>query len=252
MLLAVDIGNSNIALGLFKGKRLVRKLRIPTRDKAAARKIKRAFAIYKVDATVVCSVVPEAEKRLAVILRRLFKVKPLILGRDLKVPIRNLYKEPGQVGQDRLVNAYAGRALYKTPLIIIDFGTAITFDVVSKNGAYLGGIIAPGIELSLNALAERTALLPKISLRKVPAVLGRTTSESMASGAYYGSTFICDGLVKKLRQSLGLHFNVLATGGNARLIAVHSSAVRKIDEDLTLKGINMAFLQKMRKIKEST
>ncbi|MBL7070947.1 MAG: type III pantothenate kinase [Candidatus Omnitrophica bacterium] len=248
MLLAIDIGNSNITLGVFKDKQLVKKSRIPTYDKALARKIKKAFARYKVGAILICSVVPKAEKALTGILKRIFKIKPLIMGKDIRVPIRNLYKRPEQVGQDRLINAYAGCVIYKAPLIIVDFGTAVTFDVVSKSGAYAGGIIAPGIELSLNSLAEKTALLPKITLKKIPAVLGKTTSESMASGIYYGCALLCDGLVKKLQNKFKYKFKVIATGGNARLIAKHSIAIRKVDEDLTLKGVKLAYLEKMKKI----
>jgi len=252
MLLAVDIGNTNITFGLFKDERLVKKLRIPTYDKAIVQKIKRAFAKYKVDAILICSVVPKAERKLSAILRKLFKVKPLILGKDADVPIRNLYRKPSQVGQDRLVNAYAGCVLYKAPLVIVDFGTAMTFDVVSKSGAYLGGIIAPGIELSLNALAEKAALLPRITLKKTPAVLGKTTSESMASGIYYGFALMCDGLIKKLQKGSLHRSNVVATGGNARLIAKYSTAIRRIDDDLTLKGVNLAYNQKMKKKQKNT
>ena len=186
---------------------------------------------------------PKVERHLVPILQRLFKVKPLILGKDIKVPIKNLYRKPKQVGQDRLVNAYAAHALHKTPLIIIDFGTAVTFDVVSRQGAYLGGIITPGIELSLNALSEKAALLPKIELRGklkgVTSVLGRTTSESMASGIFHGFASMCDGLVARLKKKFGLKLNVIATGGGAHLVSRFSASIKRFDDNLTLKGINL-------------
>lgn len=245
MLLAIDIGNTNITLGLFKGKRLVKKASLPTCEKGFDRKIKRAFYNYDVKAIVICSVVPKVERFLDRILKRLFKIKPLVLGKDIKTPIRNLYKKPKQVGQDRLVNAFAGCTFYKAPLIIIDFGTAVTFDVVSKRGAYLGGIIVPGIELSLNALSEKAALLPKVKLRSrfksAPSILGKTTSESMLSGIFHGYASMCDGLVANLKKRFGFKFNVIATGGNAHLISQYSTSIKKSDDNLTLKGINLIF-----------
>ncbi len=243
MLLAIDIGNSNITFGLFKRKKLLKKLNLSTSDvgetKRLTRKLKKTFSHYSIEKILICSVVPGVERQLAGMLRRLFKRKPLVLGKDIKVPIKNLYKKPRQVGQDRLVNAYAGCRLYKAPLIIIDFGTAVTFDVVSKRGAYLGGIIVPGIELALGALAEKAALLPKIKLKKAPYIIGRSTAESMRSGIFNGYGAMCDGLVTRLRKKFGLKFNVVATGGNARLISKYSSSMKKLDDNLILKGLNL-------------
>jgi type III pantothenate kinase len=244
MLLAIDIGNTNITFGLFKGRRLLERIALPTGGKGLTQKLKKTFSSYKIENIVICSVAPKAEKALARILKKLFKIKPIILGKDIKVPIKNLYKKPSQVGQDRLVNAYAGRVLYKAPLIIIDFGTAVTFDVVSKNGAYLGGIIVPGVELALNALAEKTALLPRIKLKRAPSVLGKTTSDSIASGIIYGYAAMCDGLASRLRNRFGFKFKVITTGGNARLMSQYSSSIKKIDDNLTLKGINLIFEKK--------
>lgn len=248
MLLAVDIGNTNVTFGLFKGRRLIKRRSVPTRELVDENRDRYLFVCPYLETIVICSVVPRVEQLLVPILQRLFKKKPVVLGKDIKVPIKNLYRKPGQVGQDRLVNAYAGYTLYKAPIIIVDFGTAVTFDVVSKTGAYLGGIIAPGIELSLNALSEKTALLPKIKLKRVSSVLGKTTAHSMASGILYGFASMCDGLVARLNKKLGLKFNVIATGGNAHLISKYSSSIRRLDENLTLKGINLIF----QKIKKNT
>lgn len=246
MLIAVDIGNSNITFGLFRGKRLVKNMRFHTdkvSTKEAIRKIKDAFSKYDIGTIVICSVVPKAECILEEALKKMFDLKPLVLGRDIKVPIKNLYRKPSQVGQDRLVNAYAGRTLYGAPLIVVDFGTAVTFDVVSKEGSYLGGFIAPGIELSMNALAEKTALLPKIKPSSAtPSIPGKSTSESMAGGIFYGFASMCDGLINKLNKRFKRRFKVIATGGNAHLVSRFSSAIEGLDRNLTLKGINLAYL----------
>ena len=248
MLLALDIGNTNITFGLFRGRRLIKKAQLITSSLGKygrfARKLKNSWAA-PVKAIVVCSVVPKAERTLIKVLKRTFKARVFILGKDIKVPIKNLYKNPKQVGQDRLAAAYAAYALYgnKRPLIVIDFGTAVTLDVVSKKGAYLGGLIAPGMEMSLKALSEKAALLPKVELKKPSFILGKTTKESMASGAFYGYAAMCDGLVSKLEKRFDQKFRVLATGGNAHLISPLSSSIKKVDGDLVLKGINLAFLE---------
>ena len=243
MLLAVDLGNSNITFGLFSAKKLLKKIILPIHSTCNKRKfiqeIKKVYSRFDIDTIIICSVVPKIEKVLITILKEAFKVKPLVLGKSIKVPIRNLYKKSEQVGQDRLINAYVGYAFYKTPLIIIDFGTAVTFDVVSKKGAYLGGIIAPGMEMSLNTLSEKAALLPKIKLKRPSTVLGKTTSDSMASGVFYGYAAMCDGLVARLEKKFGYKFNVVITGGNAHLIKPLTVSIKKLDEDLILKGINL-------------
>lgn len=247
MLLAIDIGNTNITFGLFSGRRLVKKGRFATSSINKygyfRRKLKNEWAGPGLKAIVICSVVPKAEKAVVKVLKQVFKVRVLILGKNIKVPIKNLYKNPRQVGQDRLVAAYAAHSLYgnKTPVIVIDFGTAVTFDVVSKKGAYLGGLIAPGMEMSLNALSEKAALLPKVELKKPSFILGKTTKDSMASGVFYGYAAMCDGLVARLEKRFGQKFYVVATGGNARRISPLSSSIDKIDENLVLKGINIAF-----------
>jgi len=245
MLLAIDIGNTNIAFGVFRGKGLIGKLNLPTvlllKGRGFGRRLKRDISSYNIQSIVIGSVVPAAQKPLMRVLRRMYKVRPLVLGKDIKVPIKNLYKRPGQVGQDRLINAYAAAAFYGAPLIIVDFGTAVTLDIISKNGAYLGGIIAPGIRLAIDALSEKTALLPKIRLDKRPPLIGKTTSMSIASGILHGYAAMCDGLIAGIRKKRGVPFKVVATGGNARLVAGCSSAIRIIEENLTLKGINLIF-----------
>lgn len=254
MLLAIDIGNTNITFGFFKGNRLLKSSRFPTSAAKGYKDFvqKEARGTAGVQAIIVCSVVPYAAKALLPLLKKYFSSAVFILGTDIKVPIKNLYKNPRQVGQDRLAAAYAACVLYaqKIPIVVIDFGTAVTFDVVSKNGAYLGGLIIPGMEMSLKALSEKAALLPEIKLAKPSFILGKTTKDSMTSGVFYGYAAMCDGLTAKLKKRFGKKIYVVATGGNACRISPLSSSIDKVDTNLVLKGINLAskrFLKKLYK-----
>ena len=247
MLLAIDIGNTNITSGLFRGSRLLFTAQTSTAAaKGYKRFVQKAAKAPEIKTIVICSVVPKATKALVPLLRESFDSAIFILGKDITVPIKNLYKNPKEVGQDRLVAAYAAYTIYHkgTPLVVIDFGTALTFDVVSKNGAYLGGLIAPGMEMALNALSEKAALLPKVRLVKPSFILGKTTKDSMASGAFYGYAAMCDGLVRRFEKRFGEKFYVVATGGNARRISPLSSSIDRVDENLVLKGINLAWGQR--------
>jgi type III pantothenate kinase len=162
-----------------------------------------------------------------------------ILGRDRVVPIKNLYRIKKEVGQDRLVNAYAAKMIYGAPAVIIDFGTAITFDILSKKGDYLGGLILPGIELSLCGLYKRTALLPKVELKEAMSIIGRDTVNSMRGGILFGFGAMSDGLVSRYKEILGKNTKVIATGGNSKLIRKYAKSIQVVDEDLTLKGLNL-------------
>jgi len=240
MLLAIDIGNTNITLGLFNGARLVRRASIPTKEKKYSLRLKRILGKDKIDDALICSVVPKATGRLVKDLRRLFFKGPYIIGKDIVVPIKNLYRNPGQVGQDRLVNAYAGAMLYGTPLIVIDFGTAVTFDVISKDRGYLGGLILPGMNLSLSALSEHTALLPRVELAKPKEFIGRDTKNSMLSGIVYGFAALTDDIISRLKKKIG-KARVIATGGDAKIVSGYAKSLSKVDTDLTLKGIALTF-----------
>ena len=143
------------------------------------------------------------------------------------------------MGQDRLVNAFAAKAIYGSPCVIIDFGTAITFDIVSKRGQYLGGLILPGIEISLASLYEKTALLPKVKLKDAPYIIGKDTKNSMRGGILFGFGAMCDGLVSRYRKILGKSTKVIATGGNASLMKKYAKSIQIVDEDLILKGLNL-------------
>jgi type III pantothenate kinase len=168
-----------------------------------------------------------------------FNIKPLVLGKDIIVPIKNLYKKPKQVGQDRLVNAYACLKLYGKPAIIVDFGTATTFDYLDKNGTYQGGLITPGIGISLQALAENTALLPKIKLKKPKGLIGKDTVESIRSGIFYSMAAVCDGIIEKIKDKYGSKVKVVATGGLSNFFSPYCKYIDIIDKDLTLKGIHL-------------
>lgn len=244
MLLAVDIGNTTIAAGLFKEKKLFKKFWLPSKASSSSiyREFKKSFNNFNikpelVKMAILSSVVPYATKTVKEILSRRFNIRTILLGRDIIVPIKNLYKKPEQVGQDRLVNAYACLKLYGAPAIIVDFGTATTFDFLDKKGAYCGGLITPGVELSLEALAQKTALLPEIELKKPRRLVGRDTVESMRSGVLYGLASMCDGIIEKIRKQCSPRARVLATGGLATFFAPYCRHIDCIDKDLTLKGL---------------
>jgi type III pantothenate kinase len=237
-ILAIDIGNTNITLGIFKGKRLVRRSRIPTSRFSRYKTDLKAFvAKWNPDGVIISSVVPEALKKLKKVLSGISKSKIRVLGEGATVPIKNLYRIKAQVGQDRLVNAFAAKVLYGTPAVVIDFGTAITFDIVSGRGGYLGGLILPGIEMSLTGLYEKTALLPKVRLAATPDIIGRDTVNSIRGGILFGFGAMCDSLILRYRKLLGKDLKVIATGGNSKLIKRYAKSIQRVDEDLTLKGL---------------
>jgi type III pantothenate kinase len=232
-ILAIDIGNTNITSAVFSGNSIISKKKIPTQCCSAYKKI----LIGGINEIIISSVVPLAMARMVCEINRVLKKKVTILGKDRMVPIKNLYKIRSEVGQDRLVNAFGARAIYGSPSVIIDFGTAITFDVVSKKGEYLGGLILPGIEMGLKSLYERTALLPKVDLKPAKSIVGRDTVNSMRGGILFGYGAMCDGLALAYRRLLGAKTKIIATGGNARIIKRYSGAIQIVDEDLTLKSL---------------
>lgn len=241
MLLAIDIGNTNISLGVFRQSRLIKRYTIPTRERHYSGKLKKIIFQNSITSAIICSVVPDATKILARYLRNLLGKEPYILGKDIRVPIKNLYRKPREVGQDRLVNAYAGLALFGAPLIIVDFGTAITFDIISGKKEYLGGLILPGLNMSLAALAEKTALLPKIKLKSPRELIGRDTKSSILSGAVYGFSALTDNIIKRIKNKFNKSMRVIATGGDINFISRHCRLFDRVDPDLTLKGLNMVY-----------
>ncbi len=250
LIIAIDVGNTNINIGVFKGSRLKLKLNIPTKSSRSIlrnklRQLLRPLKLAKtqLDMIIICSVVPAKDKLLKRELKAIFKARIVFCGKDIIVPIRNLYKRPKSVGQDRLVTAYGTKRLYGNPLIIIDFGTAVTIEAVSKNGAYLGGIITPGLRITLEALGQKTALLPNLDLsRKVTKLplIGRTTSESMYSGLFFGFSLMISALINELKKKIGKNAKVIATGGDIGNIRKFlSQDIDIIDKDLTLKALQL-------------
>ncbi|MDP3731631.1 MAG: type III pantothenate kinase [Candidatus Omnitrophota bacterium] len=240
MLLAIDIGNTNINFGIFEGSKLAKRFFIATKG-YQLKKLRNLSGKLDINDSIICSVVPAVTKILKQDLTRLLSRQPYIIGKDIKMPIKNLYRKPKQVGDDRLVNAYAGIMLYGAPLIAVDFGTAVTFDVVSKNKEYLGGMILPGLGISLDALNQRTALLPMVKLEEPREFIGRDTRSSMLSGIVYGFAALTDDLVIRIKNKIGKEAKVIGTGGNIGLIGKYCRQIDKIDKDLTLKGLNLIY-----------
>jgi type III pantothenate kinase len=248
MLLAIDIGNTAISLGVLKKGRVVKRCLTPTAGTQRQRRLRLPGVFQGIrrqypslESVIICSVVPEALKIVEPMVTRELSVRPLVVGRDIEVPIRNNYKNPRQVGQDRLVGAYAVKCLYGCPCLVIDFGTAITFDVVSREGAYEGGIILPGLRLSTEALFQRTALLPRIEEIKIPrALIGKETRESILSGIFNGYGAMCRGLIDLIVAEIGGRPKVIITGGYTHLMKKFiAKKVDHIDNDLVFKGMSL-------------
>ena len=250
MLLAVDIGNTTICLAILKGQRVVQKWYVDTvRDRrileGKLREVMKPIKGRSPEAAVICSVVPRALQVVKPILQRGLKIKATVVGEDIKVPITHRYRDPRQVGQDRLVCAYAAKVFYGLPVIVIDLGTAITLDVVSKKAEYLGGIIVPGIRLSAESLFKKTAMLPKIKIKGPQAIIGRNTEESILSGLFFGYGALCRGLIELIAQQIKGKPRVVVTGGYALLMRKYISGnIRAVDKDLVLKGIGLVWKQR--------
>ncbi|MBI3601560.1 MAG: type III pantothenate kinase [Candidatus Omnitrophica bacterium] len=244
-MLAIDIGNTTIGLEIVQNGKVLASRRMDTIHQPHTLKLllSRQFKYfskkgYDCQRVVICSVVPETTVLVERYIKKIFSIDPYVVGRDIIVPIKNCYKKPSQVGQDRLVGAYAALKLYGKPLIIVDLGTAITFDVVSKKGEYLGGAIVPGIRLSAESLFLKTALLPQIDIRTPQNPIGKTTQESILSGLFYGYGVLCQGFIDLLARQLRARPKVVMTGGHTQLMKKFvSPKIRIIDQDLVFKGL---------------
>jgi type III pantothenate kinase len=251
MLLAVDIGNTNVVLGLYEGPRLEHTLRIATVRTRTADEHSvllkqlldlRGLSPATIDAAIVASVVPPLTEVVARAIRQACGHEPLVVGGPgLKTGIRIRYDNPREVGADRIVNAVAAHERGQGSAIVVDFGTATTFDCVSADGEYLGGVIVPGVQVSLDGLLGRAAKLTRIELAEPPQVIGRNTPNAMQSGIVYGYASLIDGLVDKIVAELGFPCRVIATGGLASLIAPHARRVDEICPDLTLDGLRLIY-----------
>ena len=250
MLLGFDVGNTNIVLGVYQHKELLKHWRLSTFPYRTADEYgmllmdlfgHAGIAFQDVKALIISSVVPPLMLALEQMAKNYFNLSPLIIGPGIKTGMPIKYENPREIGADRIVNAIAGHALYGSPLIIVDFGTATTFCVISAHGEYLGGAIAPGINISTEALFIRAAKLPRVELVKPPTVIGKNTVNSMQSGILYGFVGQVDEIVRRIRKELGENPFVLATGGLAELMARESSTINEIDPLLTLKGLQIIY-----------
>ncbi|MBU1125359.1 MAG: type III pantothenate kinase [Candidatus Omnitrophica bacterium] len=240
MLLTIDIGNTTIQCGIWRGKILAKHFTIPTNLPTYQPALTRALRKENIHESILCSVVPQASVKLYRAITELVGVPPLRIGKEVRVPIKNKYRNPAQVGEDRLVNAYAAICLYGAPSIVVDFGTAITFDVISRKNEYLGGMIVPGLQTSLNALASHTARLP--SLRAAPPprqLIGRNTKDSILGGVVYGYAGLTEHLVKKLKVSIGKNAKVIGTGGEIAFLKKYCGAFDVIEPNLILRGLTL-------------
>jgi type III pantothenate kinase len=250
MLLTIDVGNTNTVLGLYEGPKLMHHFRIQSERGRTEDETHVLLAtllnvvgleVEDVDCSILASVVPPLTDRVVRAVRRTFGHESVVVGPGIKTGMPILYENPKEVGADRIVNAIAAYERVHGGVIVVDFGTATTFDCVSNRGEYLGGVIAPGISLSAEALFARTARLPKIEIIKPPHALGRNTVQSMQSGLVYGYASMVDGMVLRLQAEMGYPTAVLATGGEARLIETESKAIQEVDEHLTLEGLRILY-----------
>jgi type III pantothenate kinase len=250
MLLVIDVGNTNIVYGLFDGQKLIHQFRVEssrgrTADEYAVT-LRQLLAMHDVGpsdvhAAILASVVPSLTEPMVDLVRRAFGKESLIVGPGIRTGMSILYENPREVGADRIVNAVAAYERIKGGLIVVDFGTATTFDCVTPKGEYLGGVIAPGIQISADALFSRAAKLPRVEIARPPKVVGKNTLHSMQSGIVYGYVGLVDGLVERLIEEMGHPCGVIATGGLARLIAPLSRTIKEVDDVLTLIGLRIIY-----------
>jgi type III pantothenate kinase len=248
MLLAIDIGNTNIVLGLYQGKKLITHWRLATQAERTADEYGviisqlidyAGYRCNQISAVAVSCVVPPMLTTTQELAEKFFKLQPLIVGPGIKTGMPILYESPKDVGADRIVNGIAAYEKFHDTCIIVDFGTATTIDLISKKGEYVGGAIAPGLSISLEALVQRASKLPRIEVIKPKEVVGRNTINSIQAGIFYGYVGLVDGIVKRIQEQHGFRAKVVATGGLAPLVASECSSISEVDEFLTLEGLRI-------------
>ena len=247
MLLAIDLGNTNTVFGAYEDERLVMHWRLSTQKDRTVDEygilLRNLFAFEKIDAkkirrVIVASVVPPLDSVLNEMVASYFSVKPVFVTHEnAGIPV--LYDDPREVGADRIVNAVAVVHKYGKPAIVVDFGTATTFDAITSKGEYRGGVIAPGIVISAEALYEHAAKLPRIEIQKPKHVIGSSTVGSMQSGLFYGYVALVDGIITRMKQELGANARVIGTGGQASFIHQESKLIETVDPNLTLDGLQL-------------
>ncbi|HWO55843.1 MAG TPA: type III pantothenate kinase [Paenibacillus cookii] len=251
MILVIDIGNTNIVLGIYRGRELLHHFRLSTIRQSTSDEYGVWFHnlfhmsginVSDIEGVIMSSVVPPMVHVIDQTCRKYIRKHPLMVGPGIKTGLNLRNENPREVGADRIVNAVAAVELYKGPLVVVDFGTATTFDCVDEKGDYLGGAIVPGIGISTEALVERASKLPRIELEKPKKVIGRNTVHAMQAGIIYGYAGQVDGIVKRMKEEMrSPSLKVVATGGLAELIASESEAIDEVNPMLTLEGLRIIY-----------
>ena len=259
MILAIDVGNTNITCGVFDGDNIVACFRLTTKMPRTSDEYamilsnlleQNQLKSTDIEDAIICSVVPNVMHSLQSAFIKYFDIVPIVVEAGIKTGIRVATPNPQQIGADRIVDAVAAYELYGGPALVIDFGTATTYDLVDDKGAFLGGITAPGIRISAKALWEDAAKLPEIEIKKPENVLGKDTITSMQSGLVYGQIGQTEYLIRKVKEESGFdNLKVVVTGGLGRIIANETSMIDVYDANLTLRGINLVYKKQNRKAK---
>ncbi|NOZ02644.1 MAG: type III pantothenate kinase [Deltaproteobacteria bacterium] len=254
MLAAIDIGNTNIVVGVFDQGKLVSDFRVSTRHLATSDEyallldglfLMAGIDFDGIDGACMCSVVPPLTEVFETFIRRYLDCPLVQVGPGVRTGISISYETPKDVGADRVANALAAHERFGTDVIIVDFGTATTFDAVTASGEYLGGVIVPGVNVSLDALFARTAKLPRVEMARPSGVIGRNTVHSIQSGAFYGYLSMVEGIVARMKEEMTQPVKALATGGLASLLCSDSGVIDEIDRDLTLHGLRLVWEKNM-------
>ena|ERR671922_90187 len=245
MLLAVDVGNTQTVLGLFEGEHLAERRRLGTEAERTGDELavllRGLFDLDGLEGICLASTVPALVRSYEDFADRWVETPLLVVGPGTRTGVPVRYDDPREVGPDRIVNAVAAKERYGAPCIVVDFGTSTNFDVVSPQGEYVGGVLAPGVEVSMDALFARAARLFRVDFSEPPTVIGKTTAAALQSGLVYGFAGQVDAIVERIRRELGEEARAIATGGLADLIAPHSETIETVDPDLTLEGLRIVW-----------